>query len=1160
MNILSYNRFAVIVLVFLMPFDFWAQENRSIDGTLNHPVFLWGVTNAQTVHKGPLAYEDGISSPAGPNRPNPRLISNMLFSQTGAANDPLGLSAYTWAWGQFIDHDITLSPDNEDENLDIPVPAGDPFFDPNGTGQVVIPMHRSDFDPSTGHNRNNPRKFYNGITAFIDGSAIYGSDQQRASWLRTFEQGKLKTSEGNLLPFNTITGNIDDEIDPLSPEMAMPMPHVRKWFVAGDIRANENPLLTGLHTIFVREHNRLCSMLAVENPGWSDEQLYQRARKLVGGMIQAIVYEEWLPTLGVDLPSYDGYDMVINPGIMNEFSAGAYRYGHSTISAEFPRMDNAGNIMAEGNMQLKDAFFNPGAIMEVGGIEPFLIGASTVVEQNVDCKVIDDLRNFLFGPPGAGGLDLVALNINRGRDRGIADYNTIRSAFGLPKLVDFVGITADPIMQRNLKEVYGNVDDIDLWVGVLAEDQVTGSLFGPTLRQVMHEQFSNLRAGDRYYYENDGHLSSEVKNQIKNTSLSQIIRRNSGISFLPENIFHVMETPTVVDRTLDGTMNNQFNSNWGAAGTLVKVASSIGYADGISAPAGTDRPNPRLISNEVFAQSRSVEDPLNLTAYVWGWGQFIDHDITLSPDHPTETMDISVPRFDAFFDPQGSGDAVIPMHRSDYDRSTGTDVTNPRIHINAISAYIDASAVYGSDLERAAWLREFSGGRMKTSAGNLLPYNTLTGEFDDARDPLAPEMAMPFPHVNKYFVAGDIRANENPFLTSFHTLFVREHNRLCDELITAHPGWTDEMLYQRARKIVGALIQSVVYEEWLPTLGMEVTPYQGYDQTINPGIMTEFSSAAYRYGHSTIGSTLVRMDNNGDVIPQGNIDLKDAFFNPFAIAEVEGIEPYLMGMSSVVQQNFDGYVVNDLRNFLFGPPGAGGLDLVALNINRGRDRGLPDYNTLRQSFQLNPVTSFAKLSDDPVVNQTLATVYNDISDIDPWVGILLEEHMDNALFGPTAMTIIKKQFMDLRDGDRYYYEIDPEFTRAEALKIKATRLSDIIRRNSTSSSIPDQVFIIESVTTAVRELDEPVELRIYPNPASDYIRIEFGSTNRHFEPNMLQIIDVVGKILYAQTIDENKMGQPVTINLDPSMPPGFYALRASDGINLITQPFVKVGL
>src|SRR6185503_14936385 len=106
------------------------------------------------------------------------------------------------------------------------------------------------------------------ITAFIDGSQIYGSDEARALALRTMSGGQLKTSEGNLLPYDTAGFPNDTGGAPLA-----------STFLAGDVRANENIELTAMHTLFVREHNRLAAQLAARNPTWTDEQLYQQARR-----------------------------------------------------------------------------------------------------------------------------------------------------------------------------------------------------------------------------------------------------------------------------------------------------------------------------------------------------------------------------------------------------------------------------------------------------------------------------------------------------------------------------------------------------------------------------------------------------------------------------------------------------------------------------------------------------------------------------------------------------------------------------------------------------------------------------------------------------------------------------------------------------------------
>ena len=515
------------------------QNYRTYDGTQNNLTNSdWGAAGTNLLLSGPVGYENLINTPAGPNRPNPRVASNSLFAQDGLLNEPLSISDFCWVYGQFLDHDIGLTPDGNEE-ASIAVPQGDSWFDPFNTGQMSIPMKRNIFDPATGTTTLNPRRHPNMITAYIDGSGVYGSDEQRAFWLRSFEGGKLKVSAGNLPPFNTYNGEYDAPIDPNAPHMDNPVGLSQKFFVCGDARANENPVLLSFHTIFLREHNRLCDQLAVQHPDWDDEQLYQHARKLVGALIQSVVYNEWLPTVGVQLQPYQGYKPAVNAQLFNVFTAAAFRLGHTLLSGRLMRVDNNGDELPEGVMLLRDAFFNPFPVIE-SGIEPFVKGLAIQTQQQFDAKVVDDVRNFLFGPPGAGGLDLAAININRGRERGLEDYNSVREAFGLPRYQFFQQINPTPAVYIKLVSLYDNINDIDPWVGFLAEQRSPGKLLGPTLLKILTTQFANLRDGDRFFYLNDPVLSPEEKDWANRTTMHDIIMRNTGITLMQDNVFSAM--------------------------------------------------------------------------------------------------------------------------------------------------------------------------------------------------------------------------------------------------------------------------------------------------------------------------------------------------------------------------------------------------------------------------------------------------------------------------------------------------------------------------------------------------------------------------------------------------------------------------------------------
>lgn len=489
-------------------------------------------------------------------------------------------------------------------------------------------------------------------------------------------------------------------------------------------------------------------------------------------------------------------------------------------------------------------------------------------------------------------------------------------------------------------------------------------------------------------------------------------------------------------RTLDGSNNSPFA--WGATDAQFLRSSPVAYGDLISTPSGATRPSARVVSNTCVAQAGDMPDAGGRSDFVWSWGQFIDHDITLTRAE-AESFDVPIPLGDPDMDPMNTGTQVLSFTRSTAAPGTGTDTTNPRQHENGITAFLDASMVYGSDLARANALRTFTGGLLATSAGDFPPFNTANLEIENAlgADPTT------------LFLCGDKRANEHMALTSLHTIFVREHNFWANQLAQANPDWTDEQLYQRARKIVGAEVQIITYFEFLPAiLGQNALPaYSGYDQGVNPGIDTVFSTAGFRLGHTMVSTTFLRLQANGQPIPQGNLEIRDGFFQPQTLVNEGGVDPILRGLAADSMQSVDPFVVEDLRNFLFGPPGAGGLDLAALNIQRGRDHGIADYNTLRVAFGLTAVTQFSEITSDLTRQQNLAATYASVNDIDPWVGLLSEDHVAGSVTGPTLRAILIDQFVRLRDGDRFYYRNDTALASLWT-QLEATRLSDIIRRNS----------------------------------------------------------------------------------------------------------------
>lgn len=486
------------------PFD--GSHARSIDGSGNNPV------SAELGSAGSLSTRILPGTSGGPGnagQPGAREVSNAVISQERPSGNSAGASDMFWQWGQFIDHDLTLNHANG-EAINIAIPAGDLMYNSTQGGDQWLPFQRSDY----GLDSNSGRQQVNSITAFLDGSMVYGSSDTEAAALRAFEGGRLVTGDGNLLP----------------------MAHGQ--FAAGDERAGEQPGLTAMHTVFMREHNRIADELAANNPQWGDEQLYQAAREKVIAEIQTITYQEFLPILlGPDaISDYSGYDPDIDPGISSSFASAAFRFGHSLVSPTIARLDANGETLAGGALSIANGFFNPTHIAN-DGIDPYLRGLAAGEAQELDEQIVDPLRNMLFGAPGAGGLDLAALNIQRGRDHGIPTWNEAREALGLARIESFDDPSLRDGTGAKLASVYQSVDDVDLWVGGLSEKPVQGGLIGDTFRAIVIDQFERTRGGDRFWYENL--YSGAALRELKRTTLADIIERNTGVTGLQDEVMKV---------------------------------------------------------------------------------------------------------------------------------------------------------------------------------------------------------------------------------------------------------------------------------------------------------------------------------------------------------------------------------------------------------------------------------------------------------------------------------------------------------------------------------------------------------------------------------------------------------------------------------------------
>ena len=573
---------------------------RRFDGTAtNRETTLRTIGGVGTRYRRltPVEYEDGLQAPAGiappggtrrplPNgtipgdRPSPRVVSNTIGAQaTTVLPNARGMSDTIWSFGQFVNHNTDLAQDGTEDrryisgerdiNFPIPIPADDPVFGVNGTNFIPsgeFRFERDAFAPETGTTRNFvPGEAINTVTTWLDLSAVYGSDPDTDRDL----QGSRRFRERGLL---SVTDTPTGTILPADTEgLTFGGAFQGVGFLAGDVRASENDGLASQHTLWVRNHNRLARLIDRAHPDFNPTEVFQRARQINIAQFQNIVLYEWLPALLGDnnpyLTAYQGYDPSIDPQTTNAFTIAALRVGHTLVSPEIQRLQADGQTIPEGNITFLDSFGAPN-ITEGADVDEILRGLTAGVAQEVDTQVGDHLRNGLPEPTGPVGFDLLAANFQRGRDRGLADYNQVRRTLaefspelGIAPVSSFAEITSDPGLQQSLQALYGSVDDIDMWAGLMAEDHLPGSSVGLTESALMAIQYQELRDGDRFWFENvhvpgdeeSGFFTPEEIAEIRQTRFSDILRMNSSIGFeIQDNVFLLTNIGSAVNDVLTG--------------------------------------------------------------------------------------------------------------------------------------------------------------------------------------------------------------------------------------------------------------------------------------------------------------------------------------------------------------------------------------------------------------------------------------------------------------------------------------------------------------------------------------------------------------------------------------------------------------------------------
>ncbi|XP_046580899.1 peroxidasin homolog [Haliotis rubra] len=561
---------------------------RTADGTCNnleHPD--WGSALIPMRRLLPPQYGDRKSTPRLDSQDNPlpnaRLVSRVMHTDDTSQANSTGVTHMVMQWGQFLDHDITLTPLQESESADgtisqyvccadiytsdapngrdlfrninvcdaILIPSGDEYFTSrtclNFVRSIQVPNPRCDTYPAEQLNQ---------ITAYIDASNVYGSSDHEMEELRGMNgkfgatcdiavenDGLMKTKDATLLPEESDTSACVSE-------------DASYCFKAGDERVNEQMALASMHTIWVREHNRIATGLRARNTDWSSNKIFQETRKIVGAMMQKITYGEFLPVvLGNHLDAYNlrlassGFRNVHrrdeDASVVNAFATAAYRFGHSLIRNIFSKY-STGYSSYEDNA-LHDIFGRTNLIQSsTESIGAWLRGLVSQEARSADRFMTTEVTNQLFEEAAQTGLDLAALNIQRGRDHGIPGYNAWREHCGLPVAKEFHSLhNIDDIdTQLKLFALYERTADIDLFTGGLAETVGTG-LVGPTFACILGKQFQRLMEGDRFWFETDDrhtHFRPEQLEEIRKASLSRVLCDNTDTTSIQPNAFRTKDT------------------------------------------------------------------------------------------------------------------------------------------------------------------------------------------------------------------------------------------------------------------------------------------------------------------------------------------------------------------------------------------------------------------------------------------------------------------------------------------------------------------------------------------------------------------------------------------------------------------------------------------
>ncbi|CAO1423296.1 unnamed protein product [Diamesa tonsa] len=531
---------------------------RSLDGSCNNiknPT--WGTANNRYGRLLAPRYGDGISTPtasvSGQPLPSARLVSLIVFGEEDVPDPQFTLA--NMQWGQIMTHDMSMQAGGTQSRkhgtrcctdagklvstgahatcFPIIVPKNDPAHSQTGTECLNFVRTLTDRDnncPVKGQSSTRQAEQLTTVTAYLDLSLVYGNSEEQNRPIRAFTGGRMLVENRGGHEWPPQAPNATASCDVQAPQ--------ETCYLAGDSRVNQNPGLTVLQIVLLREHNRIADKLQSINPQWDDEMCFQESRKINIAQYQWISYYEWLPIfLGRENmiknrlifqttkgSFVNDYNENIDPSVLNSHATAAFRYFHSQIEGRLDLIAESRSRV--GSLRLSD-WLNRPVIVESGDNYDFLSrGLATQPEELTDINFDTEIKHFLFRRGMPFGSDLRAIDVQRNRDHGLASYNDFRQFCGLRRASsweDFLDLISQKSVD-SLRSLYASHEDVEVTVGASLESHVAGALAGPTFLCILTEQFYRTRVGDRHFFEHGEEKTGFTRDQLGEIRKSSMAR------------------------------------------------------------------------------------------------------------------------------------------------------------------------------------------------------------------------------------------------------------------------------------------------------------------------------------------------------------------------------------------------------------------------------------------------------------------------------------------------------------------------------------------------------------------------------------------------------------------------------------------------------------